>query len=213
VAAGKPDRHTVTRFSMELQCGLFVMKHGRRGRPHARTVYSPTERPSWATPGELSFRCVCWDKPQKVVMLAAAAGSTAAAVAAAGTAATRVGLQLVPKEESSIQLRCVTQVLAGKGTAVLRRPDAEAIPAEVCLSLVAAARTLDLQLSSRAERDRVARCLVELIVEEGGAVGKAPPLFLEALREEPLHGTPNPLDEFPLDPTNFVCVSSKETDL
>jgi hypothetical protein len=53
-------KEELLRFEEVVREGLDLQKHGRRGKPHIRTVFCPVERPQWVPPGSENFRCVCW---------------------------------------------------------------------------------------------------------------------------------------------------------
>ena len=128
-----PPPQELASFETCIRAGADIKKHGRRGKPHTRTLFCPAERPSWVAPGSENFRCVCWCKPIKD-------GSEE---------------EKMPSEESSLPLHTVMAVRPGKTTEVLAR--AEDAPEDLCFSLVSPARTLDIQTSSVEQRDMLLR--------------------------------------------------------
>ena len=131
--AGPVCPQELAAFEACIRAGADISKHGRRGKPHTRTIFCPAERPSWVAPGSENFRCVCWCKPIKP-------GAEE---------------EKMPSEESSLPLHTVMAVRPGKTTDVLSR--AEDAPEDLCFSLVSPARTLDIQCRSVEQRDMLLR--------------------------------------------------------
>ena len=123
-------------FEAAIRVGVDVLKHGRRGKPHIRTLFCPAERPSWVAPGSENFRCVCWCKPVEPDV-------------------SSMSMPPAPSEDASLPVHTIMAVRAGKTTDVFARADMA--PAEVCFSLVSPARTLDVQCGNVEQRDKLLR--------------------------------------------------------
>ena len=116
-------------FAAAMENGIRIIKHGRSGKPHERVLFIPRGRPTWIPRAERDYRCVCWVKPPSAP-----------------------GAPLNETQSSSLQWSLVRAVQLGNGTDVFQRSLNQGpqecrvdAPAELCFSLLADDRSLDIQ--------------------------------------------------------------------
>lgn len=73
--------------------------------------------------------------------------------------------RLFSRKRSKLHLSEIMTVVAGKTTDVFRLPAAESIPDDCCFSIISNDITLDLQVTSKVERDAVVQGFLALIKE------------------------------------------------